>query len=146
MALGNHLLNLGQFTLRGQLDLVVVDRRRLTEQHGVHPVKCVARMSGSHQGTKPAERQHRCGHRSDHRQRAASALAGGQPVLQRSDGFVLRDQSARRRPSQIVAPLLEQRSEHLVVVVRDVNPLTGGERVEEPVAARDRVQRRLLCW
>lgn len=144
LALRDHLLNLGEFGLGGQFDRIVVGRRRLTEQHGVHAVKRVARMSGPHHGAKPAERQYRRGRRADHRQCAAGALASRQPHLKRCSGLLLGDQRACGRPSQIVAPLLEQRSQHLVVRIDDVDRLSGGQRVEEPVGARDRLQRRLI--
>lgn len=145
LALRDHLLHLCEFGLRRQLDLLVMQRGRLTEQHGVHPVKRIPRMSGPDHGAKPAERQHRGGHRADHRQRAASALASSQPDLERNGGLLVGNQRACRRPSQVVAPLFEQRGQQLVVRIGDVDRLSGGERVEEPVAARYRLQRRLIC-
>lgn len=136
LALLNELLNLRQFGLRGKRDLVFTRGRRRAEQHGAQAVERIAGSGAVDDRAEAADAQQCRGDRADHGH--AEPVARARPFTLGQGGGRLRqrDDVGVRRAARLVAPAGEHRRDR----IRRRHPGTGGERVEQAVAARDRFQ------
>jgi hypothetical protein len=130
------LLHLLQFGLGGEGHLVATGDRRRSEQRGVQAVERIARASPIDERAKAAEAQQRRSDRPDHGDAEPVAWACPMALGEGCRRFRKRDDVRVRGAANLVAPAGEHRRDR----IRGRHPGTRGERVEQPIAARDRFQ------